>query len=142
MRTHDFTPDPNDRLIYDPTPNRKKHRWDKNTAGFLDYHGTMTGRCPNDIELQEAQKLLNDAIADPPSEFDDEYPKRLYNVREGVIYCAQGGGRSNKYHAFPCDNIDSLADETLEELERRAIATNHLKVFKNWKGKYGSSRHR
>lgn len=119
--------------VYSSPENRHKHRWSKNFAGFDRYYGEIVGKCPNNIPLGEAQKLLLQAIPDPPDEYDDDpYPKRLYNVREGVIYRAEGDGRSNRYHAYPADNIRSMDQDTLEVLEKRADESGFLKVFKKW----------
>ena len=119
--------------IYCSPENRHKHRWSKNYAGFAKYHGEIVGKCPNDITLDEAQKLLSEAVTDPPDDYDiDPYPKRLYNVYRGVIYRAEGDGRSNVYHAFPADNIDSMDRNTLEALEQR-VEPKYLKIFKKWK---------
>ena len=127
--------------VYDTPPNRHKHRWNKNEAGFTSYRGEIVGKCPNDVTLEEAQRLLLEAIAEPQDEYtDDVYPKRLYNVRKGIIYRAEGDGRSNKYHAFPADNIDLIDAEIVDELQRRAEATGHLSEFKEWKNEYGRRR--
>ena len=107
--------------IYDSPANRKKHRWKKNYAGFDRYNNQIVGKCPHDITYEKAQELLEQAIPDPPSEYDiDPYPKRLYNVFRGVIYQAIGDGRSAHYHAFPADNIESMDSCTLEILQNRA----------------------
>lgn len=127
--------------IYDPTPNRYKHRWKHNHAGFENYNGIIVGKCPNDISYDTAQELLMEAITDPPDEYSVyEYPKRLYNVFNGVIYRAEGDGYSKYYHAFPADNIDSLNTETLEKLKEIAIQKNCLKSFIRWKKRYAGNR--
>ena len=122
---------------YDPTPNRKKHRWKKNVAGFANFFGQMTGRCPNDIRLSEAQVLLNDAVPDPPSPFDDDpYPKRLYNVFRGVVYVAISSNFQMKYHAYPHRGVKKLAPATLRILEARAVSSGYHKVFLKWSDEY------
>ena len=119
--------------VYSTPENRHKHRWKKNYAGFSDFQRNIVGKCPNDITLEQAQNLLEEAITDPPDEFNtDPYPKRLYNVYKGVIYLAIGDGRSNRYHAFPADNIKSMDKETLRILEERAIASGDENSFKKW----------
>lgn len=130
-----------DARVYSSPENRHKHRWSKNYAGFDRYCGEIVGKCPNNITWAEAQELLLQAIPDPPDEYDDDpYPKRLYNVREGVIYRAEGDGRSNKYHAFPADNIRSMDPDTLDILEMRADNSGDLKVFKKWKKDHADRR--
>lgn len=125
--------------IYSSPENRHKHRWSKNNAGFDRYYGQIVGKCPNNITWDEAQKLLCEAIPDPPDEYnDDPYPKLLYNVRKGVIYRAVGDGRSNKYHAFPADDINSIDSDTLDILKKRANNAADMKVFKRWKKDYAS----
>lgn len=127
--------------IYDSPQNRHKHRWPKNKAGFDNHCGETVGKCPHDVTLEEAQNLLLEAIPEPQDDYsDDPFPKRLYNVRNGVIYRAEGDGRSNKYHAFPADNIDLIDSDILDELQKRAEATGHLKEFKKWKSEYGRRR--
>lgn len=123
--------------IYDPTPNRPKHRWKKNCAGFQPYQGRLVGKCPQDMKLSEAQELIETAIADPHTQFDfDGNPKNLYNVYRGVIYRAIGGDFTNIYHGFPCKNIDDLDESTLQELRTRAMHDGHLKSFEKWVKKH------
>ena len=127
--------------VYSSPENRHKHRWPRNYAGFTRYYGEIVGKCPNNITLEEAQQLLVEAIPDPPDEYDDDpYPKRLYNVREGVIYRAEGDGRSNRYHAFPADNINSMDADTLAILEKRATDSGYLEQFRKWKKENGNRR--
>lgn len=127
--------------VYSSPENRHKHRWSKNYAGFCRYHGEIVGKCPNNITLEEAQDLLLKAIPDPPDEYDDDpYPKRLYNVHKGVIYRAEGDGRSNRYHAFPADNIRSMDSDTLDTLEKRANESGYLEKFKKWKKDHANRR--
>ena len=127
--------------VYNSPENRHKHRWSKNYAGFASYYGETVGKCPNNITSEEVQRLLLEASPDPPDEYDnDPYPKRLYNVYKGVIYRAEGDGRSNKYHAFPADNINSMDDDTLAILEKRATDSGYLEQFKKWKKENGNRR--
>ena len=133
--------DPDAERVYSSPENRHKHRWNKNYPGFARYRGEIVGKCPNDITEKEAQELLLDAITDPPDEYDnDPFPKRLYNVRNGVIYRAEGDGRSNRYHAFPADNIRSMDDDTLKILEERITNSEELKIFKQWKRDHAERR--
>lgn len=138
-----YTASSNSKRVYNSPENRHKHRWNKNYAGFDRYLGEIVGKCPNDITLPQAQALLDQAIPDPPSEYDvDPHPKRLYNVFKGVVYQAIGDGRSNLYHAFPADNINSMDEETLEILQQRAAESGNEKEFKDWIKNNGNRRYK
>lgn len=118
---------------YDPTPGRPKHRWKKNYAGFKKQGGHRIGKCPQDLTLSVAKRLLQNAVADVASPFDSTpYPKNLYAVYRGVIYRAVGGERTNVYHGFPCDRINNLDATVYQKLEQQAIQEGTLKNFKRW----------
>lgn len=139
----DDKPDPTAAgYVYDPTPGRVKHRWDKNYAGFIDVKGKSTGKCPNDIRLSEAQRLLNEAVEperlrQQRENSDDSfssvvYPQRLYNVFRGVVYEAWGDGATPYYHGYPARHLKRLPKDVVEELKRRAEACGHGRAFEKW----------
>lgn len=81
---------------------KRKHRWEHPRAGF-DSIGTdkFIGKCPSNISVPEAQLLLRDAIPWSPASWRPGYPKRLYAVRDGVLYRATPTNPGTSYHGFP-----------------------------------------
>lgn len=132
-----------EKLIYDNGKNRFKHKWNKNSAGFITKYGNVIGKCPTSMGQEVAEDLLSNAIPISQEEFQisDKYPKKLYNVYKGVIFCAIGSGRDNRYHGFPADNIGMIEKEIFMELEKRAEKEGFLEVFKKWAKDYKNKGH-
>lgn len=81
---------------------KRKHAWSQTKAGFTTV-GTdkFVGKCPSDMTVELAQDLLNDALPWSPTNWRSDYPKRLYAVRDGVLYRASPTNPGRSYHGFP-----------------------------------------
>jgi len=63
--------------------------------------GVEIGKCPNNISLDEAERLLNAGIPVRSTRSAAGHPKRIYVVRDGVVYRATPTNPGVSYHAFP-----------------------------------------
>lgn len=85
----------------DESPKRK-HAWDRDEAGFLEVApGQLVAKCPSSVSVDEAQGLLGSAIPWSPRSWRREHPRRLYVVRQGVLYRATPTVPGRSYHGFP-----------------------------------------
>ena len=90
---------------YERGDHRRKHCWTRGYADFIEEHGHLVGKCPSSITDALAERLLNQAVAEPdpfairgaPA---DSWPKRLYAVYRGVIYEAVPTQPGKSYHFF------------------------------------------
>lgn len=88
--------------IYEAEQNpKRKHAWSKDIAGFEEFRGLLAGKCPNNITKQEAEALINDGIAWSPPGWDERWPRKIFVVRQGVVYRAVPTVPGVSYHAFP-----------------------------------------
>jgi hypothetical protein len=95
---------------YEPDENpKRKHAWSNPYAGFVIVEGVEIGKCPNNISLAQAERLLNSGIPVMAARSGAMYPKRIYVVHDGVVYRATPTNPGVSYHAFP---------ETAEEFRR------------------------
>jgi hypothetical protein len=53
------------RYKYERGEHRRKHCWKRDVADFVDEHGYLVGKCPSSITDAIAEKLLNQAVAEP-----------------------------------------------------------------------------
>jgi hypothetical protein len=88
------------------------------------------GKCPNTLSPDDCEEMLRDAIAGPNGDRDIDYPKKLYIVREGVIYEAQTTTSGHSYHGYPFRG--RLSRSLLRELERMAVEKKCETEFKAW----------
>ncbi len=84
---------------YEPEEPKKKHHWDYPEAGFVVQHHVLCGKCPSDMSMAEAENLLSGALVF--KRHPDGSPKRLYAVKDGVVYRAMPTLRGVSYHGFP-----------------------------------------
>ena len=80
---------------------KKKHAWSNAHAGFVIVQGVEIGKCPNNISLSEAERLLNAGTPVRASRSAARHPKRIYVVHAGVVYRATPTAPGVSYHAFP-----------------------------------------
>jgi len=88
------------------------------------------GKCPNTLSPDDCKEMLKDAVAGPNGDRDIDYPKKLYTVRDGVIYEAQTTTAGHSYHGYPYRG--RLPRSLLKELERIADEKKCATEFKAW----------
>jgi hypothetical protein len=118
---------------YDKGERRFKHIGQGSYAEivFVDGNPKMAiGKCPNTLTPKDCEALLEGAVAGPNGDREIDFPKKLYTVRDGVIYEAQTttGGRS--YHGYPFRG--RLSRKLLRELEIMAGEKKCETEFKAW----------
>jgi hypothetical protein len=102
--------------LYEPdeTP-KKKHHWAKDHAGFVEVGNVLVGKCPSEMTISEAQDLLNAGAGWTPRNWDEDYPKRIYTVKDGVVYRATPTRPGYSYHGFPEIRRQLPTDRSLHE---------------------------
>ena len=80
---------------------KKKHAWAHARAGFVVVQGVEIGKCPNNISVAEAERLLNTGIPVEAARSVAGYPTRIYVVHDGVVYRATPTNPGVSYHASP-----------------------------------------
>jgi hypothetical protein len=118
-------------LVYEPDENhRRKHRGDEPEARLTeDDTGNLVGKCSSEIDVDVAQRLLDEGIHWSPRTHRSPYPKYVYNVHKGVPYRAHRRGQA--YHGFP-DVKNRIPTTVRDDLRRRAEARDELAVFDLW----------
>lgn len=87
---------------YEPDENpKRKHAWGNPYAGFVTMQGIQIGKCPNNISIPDAERLLNGGIPVEATRSASAWPKRIYIVHDGVVYRATPTNPGVSYHAFP-----------------------------------------
>jgi hypothetical protein len=89
--------------IYEPDENpKRRHHWENDYAGFVNVSGNLVAKCPADLSLADATKLLNGGIEYyPPRRGGISHPGRIYAVHDGVVYRATPTNPGKSYHGFP-----------------------------------------
>jgi len=127
-------------LTYQPDArHRNKHKWDRDEPAIEeDDDGKPVGRCPERIDGNLAQSLLDGGIKWPGRKRRSPFVERVFNVFEGVPYRGKhiGGGR---YAGFP-ELPDRIPPGVKEELFQRACAEGYGQVFSDWMDAYGERR--
>ena len=85
---------------HDETPKRK-HAWRERHAGFVRVRDALVGKCPSDMDVGDAQALLDTALPFSNSRWHHDYPQRLYAIKDGVVYRATRTRPGISYHGFP-----------------------------------------
>jgi hypothetical protein len=80
---------------------KRKHHWRQNRAGFVTVGATFIAKCPNNMSIESAQKLLDTGIEWSPKMWSESYPQRIYCVSDGVLYRATPTIPGRSYHGFP-----------------------------------------
>jgi hypothetical protein len=60
----------------------QKHSWSKTEAGFIGSSKGAIGKCPNDVSLEEASKVLNKGI--PLQDAPQGYPTKYMQFFGGL----------------------------------------------------------
>jgi len=118
---------------YDKGERRFKHVGREPFAEIEFDHGNpkmAIGKCPNSLTPADCEAMLVDAIAGPNGDRDIDFPKKLYTVREGVIYEAQTTTGGVSYHGYPFRG--RLPRRLLEELKRMAVVKKCETEFGAW----------
>lgn len=129
---------------YERGEGRYKHRWKEDYAGFRPSRKGPIGKCPQHINDELAQEILNDGIPFWESEDDHEngaFPDRIYAVYQGVIYEAVPTTPGDSYHGYPwrgdLPGRPRLPSSIMSALKAKAQAEGTLKEFERWLKKYG-----
>jgi len=121
---------------YVPDPNRKhKKGWQKNFVGFIEKpKGSFIGKCPTNLTTEQAEKLLNTGIEFSPPDWKREYPERIYNIHDGVLYRATATNPGESYHGFPehPTRAQKLPKVLKERILKIAEHHNCLEEIKRW----------
>lgn len=107
--------------VYEPDEvPKRKHHWKHDYAGVVEHNGIRISKCPANMTLEEAAEMLNGGIAWPLSgEVEGGYPRRIYAVRDGVVYRATPTNPGVSYHGFP-ELIENLPPS--RDLRARLLA--------------------
>ncbi len=120
--------------IYDPGQKRKKHKWQKDYAGFENEGGTRVGKCSMKVTPEVAAELLNTGVEWNNPYLPKSYPHNIYNGHDGVIYKAAITLHGVSYHGFPCEG--SVPKEILARLRMMAAEKNCSEAFEEWVTRY------
>jgi len=67
--------------LYEPDEDpKRKHHWNQDKAGFVTVGAIFVGKCPNNMSMQLAQKLLNTGIEWSPKKWANPYPQRILRM--------------------------------------------------------------
>ncbi|MBF0182507.1 MAG: hypothetical protein HQM03_21020 [Magnetococcales bacterium] len=117
---------------YDPGEWRKKHKWNKDEAGFHWEGQEEIGKCPTSItrDSELAEELLNKGIGYP----DAESPEAIYNIHQGVVYRAEVTLPGVSFHGFPEKEQKRRRVPTavLLQLAHKAQNDGTFHLFKDW----------
>ena len=93
---------------YQPDPEKKhKKGWTENHAGFVKVGNSQVGKCPHNMDTNTCEKLLNHGVEFYPLRWNHDYPKRIYNIFNKVVYRATPTNPGVSYHGFPEDAGDA-----------------------------------
>jgi hypothetical protein len=114
-------------------------------ADFVQQHGGLVGKCPKTITDEIAERVLNQAVAEPdpfvvPGRAPDPWPKRLYGVYKGVIYEAVPTQPGKSYHGYPWRSRPGrgpLPAEVIDQLREFAKAEGYFEEFEDWLDQHG-----
>jgi hypothetical protein len=110
---------------------KKKHHWEQNVAGFVEVRGVQVGKCPKNVTMQQAQQLLNSGVEWAPMGWRKPYPKRIYNILNGVVYRATPTIPGQSYHGFP-EHREDLPPEMKQPLRILARQLGCLEEVEKW----------
>lgn len=125
------------RRIYDPAEHRLKHCWNQPEADFQQTGSSVIGKCPNTLDKNKAEDILQEAVAD----LNDcqQWPKRLWAVHEGVIYEAVPSEPNKSYHGYPWrgrPGRNRLSRTVLVRLREMADRKQCRDDFEDWYKKH------
>ena len=114
---------------------KRKHHWRRNVAGFVTQGGVIVGKCPSGMTTEFAEAMLNDGVPWSPLRWRHDYPKRIYNILDGVVYRAVPTNPGVSYHGFP-ERLEHLPTELIGPLLALAEALGERERIERWlKGK-------
>jgi hypothetical protein len=119
------------RYVPDENPKRK-HHWDQPHAGFQEVGGVLVGKCPNNISTEAAEQLLNAGIRWSPKGWKKGYPKRIYNIRDKIVYRATPTIPGQSYHAFPERCGQDVPPDLTPQLRALAEGLGCLEDVERW----------
>jgi hypothetical protein len=128
---------PQQTWCYDPGDRRRKHRWGKDEAGFLDSPSGPVGKCHRSINHEIATKLLREGVVYHAPGTD--MPEHVYAVYRGVIYEAAPTQPGVSFHGYPWrgnQGRPALPPRILRQLEQCAEAEGYGGAFKTWLKQY------
>ena len=120
---------------YEPDENpKRKHAWSRAHAGFVVVQGVEVGKCPNNISIAEAGRLLNTGIPVHAPRSATPYPTRIYVIHDGVVYRATPTNPGVSYHAFPekADEFRRLPRGVQGAILSEADRLGHGEAVRRW----------
>ena len=88
--------------LYEPEQNpKRKHHWPHPEPILIRIDNEWIGKCPAGVTLEEAEALLNQGVSWSPENWPHQHPKRIYLLRQGIVYRATPTIPGVSYHAFP-----------------------------------------
>lgn len=123
---------------YDPGEHRVKHCSNEPEAHFVREGSAVIGKCPGTLPKTLAEKLLNSGFGyfEPGS----EYPSKIYNVHQGVVYEATPTSPGVSYHGYPWTRLPGrqmIPRRIIKSLEQRATEEGSLSAYKDWMKRHG-----
>lgn len=88
------------------------------------------GKCPDNLNGNDLQALLDQAIAGPNGDREIAAPKKLYTFAHGAIYEAQTSDFGVSYHGYPYRG--KLSRTLIDLLRDKAERAGALDSFEKW----------
>ena len=130
----------NRKLTYKPdSKHRSKHKWALSKPAIeTDGDGKPVARCPESIQGDTAQRLLDNGLKWSGRRKRSPFPERVFNVHEGVPYRAQRLA-TGQYYGFP-ELPARIPPHIREKLRERAMKEGYGDVFNDWMTRYDGFR--
>lgn len=123
---------------YDPGEHRVKHCSNEPEAHFVRVGSAVVGKCAGTLTKVQAEVLLNSGCSYLEPSID--YPSKIYNVHQGVVYEAVPTEPGKSYHGYPWRRMPGrklIPRQILKKLEELAEAQGCLRAYKDWMRRYG-----
>lgn len=134
---------PQAQWIYDAAEHRMKHCGSNPEPCFVLKGSAFIGLCPNTLTKAQAATLLRDAEFPGKGNVPlREYPKKIWNVHEGVIYEASPTDTGKgSYHGYPWrgrPGRNRLPRDVEKALRAKAEAQGFGRKFQEWLDDYNA----
>lgn len=134
---------PQEQWTYDPAEHRSKHCSSNPEPSFKVEGSAYIGLCPNTLTKAQAAELLLDAEYEEKGNTPlTKYPKRIWNVHEGVIYEASPTEiNKGSFHGYPWrgrPGRNRLPKVVEKALHAKAVYQGYGDRFQEWLNAYNA----